>query len=282
MSTVWGHTLVKNEERYLCFAVESVIDYIDNLLICDTGSTDKTKDIIKLLEKKYKDKIDTRYLGEVTPEEFTEVRQEMLNETKSDWFIIVDGDEVWWDEGIRQTTDFIRRNGFRYESMVSGYYNIVGDIYHFQDEKAGMYNIDGRGGYINIRATNRNITGLHFNKPHGQQGIYDEKGILIQERSSEKRFHFKNKAYLHFTNVQRSSDFDKDIRVPKRRSKLKYDMGIPFPRDFYYPESFFRPCPDFVPNPWIKRSTEYVYKSIVLSPIRKIKRSVKILEKVGY
>src|SRR4030042_216480 len=279
---IWTHTLVRNEEKYVWFAVESVINYIDKLLLWDTGSTDKTREIIKNLKKKYPDKICVRLLGEVTPQEFTDLRQDMLSETKSDWFIIVDGDEVWWDEGIKKTTDIIRENKDRHESIVNGYYNLVGDIFHYQEEKAGMYRMDDRKGHINIRAVNRNIPGLNIVKPHGQQGIYDGNGVLVQERSPNKRFHLKGKTYLHFTNVLRSSCIDKDLLVPKRGGKLKYDLGISFPNSFYYPESFFRPRPEFVPSPWKNRGREFVYKSLWLSPFRSIKRRVRILEKVGY
>ena len=48
---VWAHTLVKNEERYIWYAVMSVIDWVDKILIWDTGSTDKTVEIIKEIEK---------------------------------------------------------------------------------------------------------------------------------------------------------------------------------------------------------------------------------------
>lgn len=47
------HTLVKNEERYLWFAVTSVIDYVDKMLLWDTGSTDRTIQLIKELKKRY-------------------------------------------------------------------------------------------------------------------------------------------------------------------------------------------------------------------------------------
>lgn len=279
---IWGHALVKNEERYLWFAVESVINYIDKLLLWDTGSTDKTRDIIKLLQDKYKDKIETRFLGEVTPEEFTKTRQEMLNATKSDWFIIIDGDEVWWDEGIIGLTGFIRENKNTYESVVSSYYNIVGDIYHYQEEKAGMYRIDDALGHINIRATKRDIPGLHFSKPHGQQGVYDGDGVLIQERPSVKRYHFDRKAYLHFTNVVRSTTQTSDLKVPKRGLKLKYELGISYPRDFYFPEVFFRSMPEIVPSPWVNRSAEYMYRSALQQPLKNVKRHMKILSKTGY
>lgn len=281
MSTVWGHTLVKNEERYLWFAVESVINYLDKLLLWDTGSTDKTKDIIKLLKRKHKVKIETRFLGEVTPDEFTKVRQEMLKLTKSDWFVIIDGDEVWWDNRIKELTDFIRQSNNKYESVVNGYYNIVGDIFHYQEEAAGMYVIDDARGHINIRAVNRNITGLHFSKPHGQQGLYDGSGVLIQERNIDERYHIKEKAYLHFTNVVRSSSRAGDSKVPKRKIKLKYELGNSFTRDFYYPEVFFRERPDIIPSPWMKYGGKLFFRSLVETPLRKFKRRI-FRSPIGY
>ena len=278
---IWAHTLVKNEERYLWFAVESVIYYVDKLLLWDTGSTDSTVQIIKLLKKKHADKIDTQFLGEVTPEEFTAVRQEMLKATKSDWVIIVDGDEVWWDEEIKKTTDYIRVNKNAYETIVSSNYNVVGDIFHYQEEAAGMYRIDNAYGHINIRCMNVKIPGLNVSKPHGQQGFFDKDGMLVQDRSLKKRFHIREKTYMHFTNMIRSATSEADLRVPKRKSKLKYELGYPFPKDFFFPEVFFREKPDIVPSPWINRGRYYYVRSFFETPLRKIKRRI-IKGKIGY
>ena len=55
---IWGHTLVCHEERYLWYSVTSVIDYLDKILLWDTGSTDNTLKIIRDLQKTYPDKID--------------------------------------------------------------------------------------------------------------------------------------------------------------------------------------------------------------------------------
>ena len=44
---IWAHTLVMNEDRFIWYAVMSVIDYVDKILIFDTGSTDGTVRIIK-------------------------------------------------------------------------------------------------------------------------------------------------------------------------------------------------------------------------------------------
>lgn len=278
---IWAHTLVKNEERYLWFAVESVIYYVDKLLLWDTGSTDKTRQIIELLKKKHPGKIETEYFSEVTPEEYTELRQKMLQETNSDWFIIVDGDEVWWDEGIKELVSVIRNGGKGYETIVNGSYNIVGDIFHYQEEYAGKYVIDGVRGHITIRAIKRYIPGLYTAKPHGQHGYYDKNDVLVQDRSKDKRFHLNKKTYLHFTHVLRSSSAESDSLVPKRSPKLKYELGISFPRDFYYPEVFFLERPDIIPSPWIKFDRAFMKRSLIETPLRKIKRRI-IKGKVGY
>ncbi len=280
--TITAHCLVKNEARFVWFAVMSVIDYVDKILLWDTGSTDTTVDIIKeiLKTKVGEKKVTFKEVGEVDPVQFTTMRQEMLDQTKTDWFMILDGDEVWWEQSIKKVTNVIKEKGNDLESVVSPFYNIVGDIYHYQEEQAGMYKIDDHNGHINIRAINRQIPGLHFDKPHGMQGIYDNEGRLIQQRSKNKRL-FVSAPYMHFTNVIRSTSLQIDLKVPKRSVKLKYDLGIPFSKDFKYPEVFSRPKPDIVPSPWQKRSSIFTARAFIETPFRKIKRRL-IKGKVGY
>lgn len=280
--TVTAHCLIKNEARYLWFAVMSVIEHVDQVLLWDTGSTDITPDIIKEIFKhpKARGKVDFSQKGEVDPASFTNIRNEMLRHTDTDWFMILDGDEVWWEDSIKQLVDAIRTKGDKYDTLVSPYYSMVGDIYHYQSQSSGRYQIDDYSGHINIRAINRKLSGLYFAKPHGQQGLYLGDGRLIQDGPREKRL-FINAPYLHFTNVLRSLDRSGDARVPKRKTKLKYDLGISFPSDFYYPEVFFRPRPDIIPSPWQKISLEYKIKSSILAPLRKAKNLI-ANKKVGY
>jgi glycosyltransferase involved in cell wall biosynthesis len=280
MKSIWVHTLVKNEEKYLWYAVMSVIDYVDKILIWDTGSTDKTIEIIKKLQKKHPRKIEFKEMGEVDIDEFTSVRQQMLDETKSDWVLILDGDEVWWDDSIRKVIDTIQKEGGNLETIVTSYYNIVGDIYHYQEKKAGRYGIDGKVGHLTIRAMNRKIPGLHLENPHGTQGFFDGKGKLIQERSRDKRKSI-DAPFMHFTHMVRSSSLEKDLNVPKRKIKHKTEIGERFPLDFHYPEVFFKPKPKIVFSPWDKMEKNYYLKALVQTPLRKIKRRV-IHGKVGY
>ena len=104
---ICAHTLVKNEERYVWYAAMSVLPFVDKMILTDTGSTDNTYSILKEIKKAYPSKVDLQKLGEVSITEFTEARNKMLSETKEDWILIVDGDEVWWDTSIKETTDLM-------------------------------------------------------------------------------------------------------------------------------------------------------------------------------
>jgi glycosyltransferase involved in cell wall biosynthesis len=269
---IWSHTLVRNEEKYIWYAVMSVIDYMDKMLIWDTGSDDATVDIIKELKKRNPDKIDFRQVGKVDTHGVTKLREEMLKVTKADWFFILDGDEVWWEYSIRELTEKIKKDTNKMESIVSRFVNVVGDIYHYQDEKAGQYKIDNKKGNLTIRAMRRNIPGLTVNMPYPLEGYFDSKGKSVQERPAVKRIHLDTPAYLHFTHLTRSESRQKDTKVPARTTKLKHELGIPFPLDHYYPESFFKPRPDVVPCVWSRMGRDFYLKSLAYDLPRKAKR----------
>ena len=279
--SIWVQTLVKNEERYLWFAVMSVIEHVDRVLIWDTGSTDNTVAIIKEMLSLYPKKIDFKEVGEVDIYKYTDVRNEMLQATRSDWFMMLDGDEVWWDSAIKNHIQTIEENRNKLDTLVTKYFNVVGDIYHYQGENAGRYSIDGVTGHQNLRLINKNIPGLHFAKPHGQQGLFDLNGGLIQELDNKRRKHM-GFGYMHFTNVIRSTSRTNDLKVPKRDIKLKVEKGTPFPRDFYFPEVFFRKKPDIVPSPWQVSDLKFNFKSAFISPLKNIKRNLKLDGKSGY
>ena len=275
------HTLVQNEEKYLWFSVMSVIDFVDKIFIWDTGSTDKTIGIIKEIEKSRPGKVYFKEVGKVDVNEFTLVRQKMLEETQTDWFILVDGDEVWWQDSIRHLVSVIKAKGDGLDTIVNKYTNLIGDIYHFQDETAGMYMIDSKIGFFNTRAVNRKIDGLNVAKPHGQQGFFNKDNVLIQNMDQRRRGFINKPSYLHFTNLSRSAK-NFDFEVPKRNLKYKYELGKSFPLDFYYPEVFFREKPDIVSNPWLRRGCIYMARASIETPLKLIKRKLLRVSKSGY
>jgi len=274
------HTLVKNEARFVWFSVMSVIDYVDRVLLWDTGSSDGTREILKEIKKRSPGKVDLKFLEEVNVESFRDVRQAMLDATREDWFLVVDGDEVWWDRSIAQVTDFIRSEGDDFESVVVPTVNLVGDIYHYQEESAGHYRLAGRVGHLNLRGVNRKIPGLKSDKPHGTWGWVDGSGKMIQDRD-QRKIRFFDASYMHASFLRRSSARGGDLEVPKRDKKLKHEIGLSFPADYFYPEVFFRERPEIVASPWERMNTLFYLRSVVETPLRKFKRRV-LPVKEGY
>lgn len=262
---IWANCIVHNEENFVWFAIMSVVDYVDKILVWDTGSTDKTVEIIKEIIKEKGDKIEFKEVGSVDKYQFTKMRQVMLDESKCDWILILDGDEIWWKKSIKRVVDLINQKGSDIEAIVLPFYNAVGDIYHYQSQSAGRYEIAGRKGHLTIRAINLSIPGLHLASPYGQEGYVDEGGISVQQRDSKKLL-FLDAPFLHLTHLVRSSK--------KRHNKFKYELGIPFPPNYKYPEVLNLPYPKIVASPWIKMSGVELLKARLLTPVRKIKRKI--------
>ena len=276
---IWAHTLFKNEERWLWYSVTSVIDHVDKLLLWDTGSTDKSWQIAKLLKEKYEDKIELKQYGPVTAETFPKVRQKMLEATNSDWFLVIDADEIWWQDSIQNLLSVIKDEGNNLESIVVPVVVPVGDIFHRQEEKSGRYKLAGRIGHLGLRAINRKIPGLHSSGDHGVWGWVDGERRMIQDRNQNK-IYYLDKPYLHTTHLERSRE-GKDSEVLKRKMKRKYEIGDLFPKDFYYPEVFFKPVPGFIESPWKVMNFWSKLISFIETPFRKIKRRLWV-GKAGY
>lgn len=262
-----AHSLVKNEEKWIWYSLMSVIDYVDEIMVWDTGSSDSTVEIIKSIRNP-KIKFKQRLVSDA--QDLTRARQEMLDETKADWLMILDGDEIWTDEAIRKTVDTIKTSGNKFEFLISRYKNLVGDVYHCQEETAGRYKIGNYFGHITIRAINLSaIPGLKFDLPYGKEGLFDINGVPIQDRRPLKVM-IIDEPYLHTTHLLRSTQ-QGNVDTMQRVNKYKYELGLQIDKHFEYPKSFYIPGPT---NPWKKRSLGYILKASWQTPLKLIKRRI--------
>ena len=78
--------IVKNEEQVLDRCLNSVKDIADEIIIVDTGSTDKTKDIAK----KYTNKVyDFKWIND-----FSKARNYSFSKASMDYTLWLDADDV--------------------------------------------------------------------------------------------------------------------------------------------------------------------------------------------
>lgn len=259
---IWANTIVHNEENFIWFAVMSVVDYVNKILIWDSGSTDRTVEIIKEIIKVKGEKIDFKQVGEVDKFEFSRMRQAMLDQSKCDWILILDGDEIWWEKSIKNIIREIDEKGAKIDGIVVPMIVPVGDIYHFQEQRAGQYELLGRKGHFSLRVINRKIPGLHVDWPYGQESYFDAEGELIQKR---KGIVFQDAPYLHVTHLKRSG-------LKRKTDKFKYELGNRANEDYRFPEVLYKDYPKIIPSPWSKISGVPLLQAKLLTPLRKIKR----------
>jgi glycosyltransferase involved in cell wall biosynthesis len=277
MPRIFAHTLVKNESRWIWFALMSVLDFVDRIMVWDTGSDDSTPDIIRLIDSP---KIKFKQIGPVDAAGHTEARQAMLDQTQADWILILDGDEIWWRESLIRCSQLITHNS-NLSALISPFINPVGDIYHYQDPKRSRYRIGSYHGAYNIRLINRSIPGLHVANPHGRQEYRDNREVAVQDFPADS-LKLADKPYLHLTHLPRSVSPQTDKNTLKRGFKYRFELGRRFSRKFVYPEVFYLPRPEIVPDPWFVRSSGYVAKSLIYEPARVIKNILIKKENQGY
>lgn len=268
---IWVNCLVKNEERWIWYALQSVLSYVDRIIVWDSGSTDKTQGIIKTINSP---KIEFKEIGEVNKEDYGKVRQEMLLKTKSDWVLILDGDEIWPKDSL---TGLIKEINFAFktiESFCVRPINFVGDIRYIHAETLSgqtPHGIQGLKGFFSTRVFRRDIPGLHINGPYGKESFFDSRDTTLRERT-EKVKYLPKIYYWHMSYLPRSSSKSQDKEVMMRDKKRKYEIGMPRPSWIKIPEVFYLKRPFMVPDPFYKMTTGEYLKALVQTPLKRLKR----------
>jgi len=86
MNKITACMIVKDEEKRIETCLGSIKDMVDEIVIVDTGSTDKTKELCL----KYTDKV---YDSKLEKFNFADARIESISYASSDWVLIIDADE---------------------------------------------------------------------------------------------------------------------------------------------------------------------------------------------
>ncbi|MBI2655567.1 glycosyltransferase [Candidatus Woesearchaeota archaeon] len=96
--------ITKNEEKYLEQCLNSVKGLADEIIIVDTGSTDKTKEIAKKFNAKI---YDFKWV-----DNFSAARNESLKHATKDWILVLDADEMIEEKDISKIKELAESNDF--------------------------------------------------------------------------------------------------------------------------------------------------------------------------
>ncbi len=258
------HCIVKNEENWLWYSLMSVLDFVDEIDLIDTGSTDKTLEIISTINSP---KIKLTQAKDINVASFTDLRNLQLTRSQADWILILDGDEVWPQASMSASLQKAVEDSCDY--LISSYVNCVGDVFHKQPSNAGKYKIKEYSGHVTLRWFRRNLPGIHYGNPYGSEGLFISDHHHVYD--SPSRYTYISQPYFHLTHLTRSSISEHSSLL--RTGKYKYELGLPL-GGIDFPVSFYFPRPTIVPTAWSKRSLTYALNAAWQTPLKIIKRSL--------
>ena len=126
--------IVKNEEKHLAGCLESVKGIADEIVIVDTGSTDRTKEIARRFGAKIYDF--------PWQDDFSLARNEALKYCTGEWIIYLDADERIVEPSPEELLNILRNT----DKSIGGFYCLIESEHYQMDGSTEVH----RGGYPRI------------------------------------------------------------------------------------------------------------------------------------
>lgn len=240
-----GYIITKNNERSLQWALESVYKRLDEIIIVDSGSTDRTIEIAS----QYTDKI---YFNEF--KNFADQRNHAIGRCSGDWIFTMDADEVM-GANFHYLFKFFNKN---FKAILIPRYNLVSldptafiVKPHYSDWQVRMFRNDGQ---------------IHYDPEHK---------IHHQLLNCRPRFKlpFVNIFHLHWLMYAYAD----------RKKRVEYyenmDAGSGFPRYYLYedyPYAIAKTMEQITPDimKLIKQDTNMQHYENNISPVVQFKHEV--------
>jgi len=139
------HSIVRDEEQFVWYSLMSVAPFVEQTIVfLDMNSTDKTHEILWRVRKQIPSvEIHTR-----TPEKdyknFGLLRDEQIRMTKTPFFLVVDGDEVYTRAGIEGLINWARNFPPHKNILNTRIYWFASDRFHIYYSNFTLFSYTGR------------------------------------------------------------------------------------------------------------------------------------------
>jgi glycosyltransferase involved in cell wall biosynthesis len=192
MSKITGIIIARNEEKIIAQALNS-LDFCDEVIVVDNGSTDKTKEIAQKQQAK---------IHELKSNDFSELRNFGLKMVDSDWVLYLDADERVDNELKESIIKVISE-----DSKVSAYFLQRKNYYLGKHEWPKIEKMQ--------RLFRKEKLVEWKGKLHESPVIDGETGVL------------NNGFILHFTHRDLESMLNKTIEWSSAEALLRFNSGHP-------------------------------------------------------
>ena len=204
----------KNEEDFIGLCLEHLVPHVDEIILVDNGSTDRTKEVAS--------KYDTVKIFDY-PEtiNMAEVRNFSLSKATGDWFLQIDADEIYPASEMRKIREFIETTDaisarVHYKNLAwrSGYAQV--DFGHYPDRLYRRDVVEGYRGVLPVDMTY--VKKEHLSAPNKNKG---DVGPLEYDNEDDRSFiHPKQPiidvTYYHLARTRGYHfEYEKQIRYQK-------------------------------------------------------------------
>lgn len=234
--------LVKNDQFFLRYALESTRKLFKNYVFYDISSEDRTRDVIASFIKTLPDdaNVSIRYLPMCPPSVQGCFRNSMIVEARTNWYFILDGDEVYNEKGVQAIAD-----GFE-----------VMKKEHTKDERK-IYGVLSRLEVGQHLISKYNTIRSHHRVYHQTASwVGNHPGeIPFYEQCPKREYEFSEDALCyHFHNADRSPHDSAALKRVDRRARGTYRPGELVPFDLFEALPILKTKFDDIPvNPILER-----------------------------
>ncbi|MDN4523629.1 glycosyltransferase family 2 protein [Fictibacillus fluitans] len=116
--------IVKDEEQFLPYSIRSIYEAVDEIIVVDNGSTDKTVQIANSFDK-------VKLLQDDTKDNFAYLRNLALEEAEGEWLIKIDADEVFYPNLAKEIKRLTSDKSV--DAYTCWFYHLTGDYWHMQN-----------------------------------------------------------------------------------------------------------------------------------------------------
>ena len=133
-----------NEEIWIESSIRSLVGLVDEILVFDNCSTDRTGEIVGSVDREFGKESPIRYIRADEPKQLANARNFAMDSAIGDWILKWDGDFVAYNKpekhdfvrGMNELTESIRAGKFEdFDVILLHSLNVSGDVFHYDSRR---------------------------------------------------------------------------------------------------------------------------------------------------